>query len=267
MGLINNGLRRAGPSTVYGIGTASLRLPQASAGAMRIRYACTEGVSRVIGIPSGYHPPISWSIPQKGGAMVCRALGESSATGTIAGGINLTCDIIGELTTTGNGAAVAALSCSITGTLTTTAIMAGIANITCDVTGVLVATATHSAIAHASSAMFGELTTTATLGASASMTCELLASGTELTVDDIANAVWNFSTRELTSGGGGGASAADIWSYVTRTLTTTGVTAIQSGLATSAEITAAQSSIEANQAIINIGVQKASKLIPHSTSL
>lgn len=147
-----------------------------------------------------------------------------------------------------------------------------------------------------------------------------------------------FSNPDLviatTGGGGGGASAADVWSYSTRTLTAGGVTAIQSGLATQADVTAlndisaadvwaagtreltaggvtavqaglataasiaalnnlsaaqvnaevdtaladydaptkaeldaAQSSIEANQAIINIGVQKASKLIPHSTSL
>ena len=267
MGLINNGLRRAGPSTVYGIGTASLRLPEVSAGAMRIRYACTEGVSRVIGVPSGYHPPISWSIPQKGGSMVCRILGENTTAGTIAGGINLTCDIVGALTATGSGAAVAALSCAITGTLTTAGLMSGLASLTCDVSAILTTAGTASAEASVTCAIVCTLTTTAVTGAGGNMTCELLASSSELTVDQIADAVWAFGTRELTSGGGGGASAADIWSYVTRTLTTTGVTAIQSGLATAASITAAQSSIEANQAIINIGVQKASKLIPHSTSL
>lgn len=134
--------------------------------------------------------------------------------------------------------------------------------------------------------------------------------------------------------GGGGASAADVWSYSTRTLTTGGVTAVQAGLATSAEIAAlndisatdvwaagtrelsaggvtaiqtglatgasisalnnlsaaqvnaevdtaladydaptkaeldtAQASIESNQSVINVGVQKASKLIPHNTDL
>lgn len=41
-----------------------------------------------------------------------------------------------------------------------------------------------------------------------------------------------------TSGGGGGATPADIWSYSTRTLSSGGVSAIQSGLATSSEIAA-----------------------------
>lgn len=93
--------------------------------------------------------------------------------------------------------------------------------------------------------------------------------------------------------GGGGATAADVWSYSTRALTTGGITAIQSGLATQADIAAlnnlsaaqvtaaltgydaptkaeldiAQASIEANQAIINTGIKKASKLIPHNTDL
>lgn len=40
----------------------------------------------------------------------------------------------------------------------------------------------------------------------------------------------------VSTGGGGGASAADVWSYSTRALTSTGVSAIQSGLATSSEI-------------------------------
>lgn len=266
MGLINNGIRRAGPSTVNGIGTASLFLPVVSHGA-RIRYSSTYGVSRVIGIPSGYATPIAWSIPQKGGSMVCRALSESTADGAIAGGINLTCDIVGSLVAAGNGSAVAALSCSITGTLSTAAIMSGVAGLTCSISGSLTATASPSAIGHATCDILCTLTTTASQGATGNMTCELLASGSELTPDQIADAVWNFATRTITSGGGGGASAADVWSYVTRTLTSGGVTAIQSGLATSAGVTAAQASIEANQDIINTGVQKASKLIPHSTSL
>lgn len=97
--------------------------------------------------------------------------------------------------------------------------------------------------------------------------------------------------------GGGGATAADVWSYSTRTLSTGGVTAIQSGIATSAEIAAlnnlsaaqvnaevdtaladydaptkaeldtAIGTVTTNQGVINVGVQKASKLIPHSTDL
>lgn len=42
----------------------------------------------------------------------------------------------------------------------------------------------------------------------------------------------------VSTGGGGGASAADVWTYATRALTAGGVSAIQSGLATSAEVTA-----------------------------
>lgn len=101
----------------------------------------------------------------------------------------------------------------------------------------------------------------------------------------------------ISSGGGGGTTPAAVWSYATRELSSSGVTAVQSGLATSAEIAAlndlsaaevnaevdtaladydaptkaeldaAQTSIEANQQTINVGVQKASKLIPHSTDL
>ena len=42
----------------------------------------------------------------------------------------------------------------------------------------------------------------------------------------------------VATGGGGGATAAQVWSYATRDLTSGGVSAIQSGLATSAEIAA-----------------------------
>jgi hypothetical protein len=40
----------------------------------------------------------------------------------------------------------------------------------------------------------------------------------------------------VSTGGGGGATPAEVWAYATRTLSTGGVTAIQSGLATSSEI-------------------------------
>ncbi len=42
----------------------------------------------------------------------------------------------------------------------------------------------------------------------------------------------------VSTGGGGGATASEVWNFATRTLSTGGVSAIQSGLATSAEITA-----------------------------
>lgn len=58
------------------------------------------------------------------------------------------------------------------------------------------------------------------------------------------------------SSGGGGASAADVWAFSDRELSSAGVSAIQSGLAT-----------EYNQETINEGVKKASKLIPHNTDL
>lgn len=333
MGLINNGIRRAGPSTVVGIGTASLALPSGNAGARRIRYASVEGVSRVIGIPSGYGPPIAWSIPQKGGGAVCRNFGELSSTATAAGGRNITADITATLTTTGTGAAIADATCAMVGTLTTTATSTALATMTCDITATLTATAPRSALANATCSIESDLTFTSTIGALAFISCELLATGgAELTVDEIADAVWSFGTRELTAGAA--PSTADIWSYATRALTATGVTAIQDGIATSAEIAAlnditaadvwaagtreltaggvtaiqtglataasiaalndlsaaevnaevdtaladydaptkaeldaAQASIEANQDVINVGVQKASKLIPHNTDL
>jgi hypothetical protein len=42
----------------------------------------------------------------------------------------------------------------------------------------------------------------------------------------------------VSTSGGGGATASEVWNFATRTLSTGGVTAVQSGLATSAEITA-----------------------------
>lgn len=99
------------------------------------------------------------------------------------------------------------------------------------------------------------------------------------------------------SSGGGGTTPAAVWSYATRELSASGVTAVQSGIATSAEIAAlndlsaaevnaevdtaladydgptkaeldtAIGTVTTNQGVINVGVQKASKLIPHSTDL
>lgn len=47
----------------------------------------------------------------------------------------------------------------------------------------------------------------------------------------------------VSTGGGGGATAADVWAYATRTLSTGGVTAVQSGLATEANATTNTGSI------------------------
>jgi hypothetical protein len=48
----------------------------------------------------------------------------------------------------------------------------------------------------------------------------------------------------VSTGGGGGASAADVWDYATRSLTAGGVAAIQSGLATSAAVAALPTAID-----------------------
>lgn len=125
--------------------------------------------------------------------------------------------------------------------------------------------------------------------------------------------VWSYSTRTLSTGGVtavqaglatsaeitalNDVSATDVWAATTRTLSTGGVTAVQAGLATSAEIAAlndlsaaevnaevdtaladydaptkteldtAIGTVTTNQGVINVGVQKASKLIPHNTNL
>jgi hypothetical protein len=60
----------------------------------------------------------------------------------------------------------------------------------------------------------------------------------------------------VSTSGGGGATAAEVWGYATRALSATGVAAIQSGLATIA-----------NQQVINTGVQNASISVPHSTNI
>lgn len=59
----------------------------------------------------------------------------------------------------------------------------------------------------------------------------------------------------VSTGEGGGTTASEIWGYSNRTLSSSGVSAIRTGLAT-----------VSNQSIINEGVKKASKSIPHSTS-
>jgi hypothetical protein len=59
-----------------------------------------------------------------------------------------------------------------------------------------------------------------------------------------AQQVWEYVTRELTSAGSGGATAQEVWEYATRALTdkadfalsAAGVTAVQTGLATSAAL-------------------------------
>lgn len=68
----------------------------------------------------------------------------------------------------------------------------------------------------------------------------------------------------VSTGGGGGASAADVWSYATRALTAGGVTAIQSGLATSAEISALNdiSAADVWADTIAVGIKNNTGLIP-----
>ena len=101
------------------------------------------------------------------------------------------------------------------------------------------------------------------------------------------------------TGGGGGATAADVWSYGTRTLSSGGVTAIQSGLATQASVDTIDSIVDAilvdtgttlqaqidtlptlaevegstvlalksHVNTVNEGVKNSSLLIPHTTNL
>jgi hypothetical protein len=71
----------------------------------------------------------------------------------------------------------------------------------------------------------------------------------------------------FSTGGGGGATAAEVWSYATRALTTSGVSAIQSGLATEANATANKDEVQVDLNIINENVQKASLLIPATQDL
>lgn len=55
----------------------------------------------------------------------------------------------------------------------------------------------------------------------------------------------------VSTGGGGGATAADVWAYATRTLSAGGVTAIQSGLATEANATTNANDIQIDIANLN----------------
>lgn len=100
----------------------------------------------------------------------------------------------------------------------------------------------------------------------------------------------------IASGGGGGATAAEVWSYPTRALSTTGVSAIQAGLATEANATTNKNEIltdlpsepdnasitaikaktdnlptdptsTADLTVVNNNVQKASLLIPATENL
>lgn len=81
----------------------------------------------------------------------------------------------------------------------------------------------------------------------------------------------------VSTSGGSGATAADVWSYGTRTLSSGGVSAIQSGLATQSSVDDIPllSEIEASSVLakkshvntVNEGVQKASLLIPHNTNI
>lgn len=71
----------------------------------------------------------------------------------------------------------------------------------------------------------------------------------------------------VSTGGGGGATPADIWSFSTRTLSSGGVSAIQSGLATEANATANKNEVQVDLNIINENIQKASLLIPATQDL
>ena len=181
-----------------------------------------ETLSPLSAIPSGHLSPSAWVLPKKPGAMASRNAANSVAIafGTGALGINISgqassfSDAVGtgSLIVSGSGTAVSTSSASGTvsaallgsGTAISTSTASGTISAIGFMSGTAFSTSTASLVAYAVGNMSGTSSTT-----------------TALSPEGLAAAVWAATTRTLTSGGGsgGGATAAEIWSYASRNLT------------------------------------------------
>lgn len=144
------------------------------------------------GVPSGYLPPRSFFLPIKAGGMSTH--NRILATSTLTAALQAGWPTSAALTSTSSVDAVASLIVSliaaITGSTTVTAAASGAAGMAVGMTGTASVSAAATGIASVVASLAGSSDVSAFLTALADMDVDVGSTGTALTADSIATAVW-----------------------------------------------------------------------------
>jgi hypothetical protein len=238
--LVGAGVRAGGnPGRfLYGAGTGAHAVERSNynkGGTIRNFHSgsATGALSKTAGIPNGYEHPAAWSLPRKGGGLASRNLitgaGEITAA-NLAMGRALSASLLGEGdVSAANLSLIVSLLGDLSGSGTVTGSLRGAVQLAAALAGAGDITAAMGALVFMSAGLTGSGTLDGSaLRGTASLAAEILSYG-DLTPEGIRDAVWNAvkasfvapgSMGEVMNGSfGGGASAADIWAYASRTLT------------------------------------------------
>lgn len=221
MGLVANGYRlghspfkHIGGALVSIYGAARARRNQGLPGDMRGIARLTSATSA---LPEGNLAPAAWMLPQKGGAMSMRALGQGAFAAGLVPTRPMTIDLTGSGGLTAIGALVVSMALAMAGSGSLTASIQGRLNATLDMTGSGGLTAAMTGLGNMVLDALGQGDLDATIAAFGDMEIDLVVTGTGLSTANVGAAVWQALAASFNSPGTMGeklndaGSAANPW--------------------------------------------------------
>lgn len=153
-----------------------------------------SGASTVIAgmaSPQGGYPPDTFFPPQTVGEMALRATGSGDLTGNLYPSRNMVVDFTGSGTLTAAGSLIVSMIAALTGSGTLTASIGGVIDASVDFTGSGTLDADMVALGNMVVALLGSGDLDATISAFGDMSLDIVVTGAGLTIENVAQAVWN----------------------------------------------------------------------------
>lgn len=183
----------------------------------RIALDGESAVRQTMASPPGHYLPHVWHAPIVVGEMSMRVDAEGDLAGDLIPSYPMSVDFTGAGDLTATAALAIAMAIAMTGSGTLTATIEGRLNASVDMTGSGDLTAAIEGIGNMAVAMLGVGDLEATIAAYGNMAVDIVVTGTGLTIENVASAVWDEVLADhLTAGTTGAAlngagSAGDPW--------------------------------------------------------
>jgi hypothetical protein len=206
---MNNHMRLYWPDTVEG--SAHALLPGQWNGQRAwgkfIQPQGAAAVQKTAANPPG-HYRCAWSMPITAGEMALRTQGDGRLAANLYPSRNMSIDLTGSGDLDAIAALVVSMICAMGGSGTLAATIQGRQNMSINFAGSGGLDAAMTAVANMTADLVGTGDLAATIAAYGNMDIDIVVTGTGLTTanvgDIVADAVWTYLSRTLTSGGGGG---------------------------------------------------------------
>ncbi len=174
-------------------------------------------VRQTMASPPGHYLPHVWHAPIVVGEMSMRVDAEGDLAADLIPSYPMSVDMTGAGDLAATAALAIAMAVAMTGAGTLTATIEGRLNASVDMTGAGDLTATIQALGNMAVAMLGVGDLDATIAACGNMAVDIVVTGTGLTIENVANAVWDAVAADHLDAGSTGAalnaagSAGDPW--------------------------------------------------------